>query len=145
MTCLLQISATINRIGPGDRISVDATLRLIAESAIKVIPGASAVIYTLELLMLENFVHQAAMAIYHAHRWTLEGGSAGLVLIVEDDAGWRGILSELLAEAGYQVRLCSSFGEALGYLRGEKYVLAVVDLSWTKPGTWSGRATSWAA
>ncbi|MEE8389980.1 MAG: response regulator [Anaerolineae bacterium] len=53
----------------------------------------------------------------------------GLALVVEDDAGWRSILSELLTDAGYQVRLCSSFGEALGCLRREKYVLAVVDLS----------------
>ena len=41
-----QISATINRIGPGDQVSVETTLRLIAQSAIKVVPGASAVIYT---------------------------------------------------------------------------------------------------
>jgi DNA-binding NarL/FixJ family response regulator len=53
----------------------------------------------------------------------------GLALVIEDDAGWRSILSELLTDAGYQVRLCSSFGEALGCLRREKYVLAVVDLS----------------
>jgi DNA-binding NarL/FixJ family response regulator len=53
----------------------------------------------------------------------------GLALVVEDDAGWRSILSELLADAGYEVRLCSSFGEALGHLRRERYVLAVVDLS----------------
>jgi DNA-binding NarL/FixJ family response regulator len=53
----------------------------------------------------------------------------GLVLVVEDDAGWRSILSELLTDAGYRVRLCNSFGEALGCLRRETYVLAVVDLS----------------
>ncbi len=52
-------------------------------------------------------------------------------LVVEDDAGWRGILSELLAEAGYQPYLCSSFGEARGSLRREKYDLAVVDFSLT--------------
>jgi DNA-binding NarL/FixJ family response regulator len=50
-------------------------------------------------------------------------------LVVEDDAGWRGILSELLVEAGYLPHPCSSFGEARGYLRREKYDLAVVDLS----------------
>jgi DNA-binding NarL/FixJ family response regulator len=53
----------------------------------------------------------------------------GLALVVEDDAGWRSILDELLTDAGYQVRLCSSFGEALGCLRRETYALAVVDLS----------------
>jgi RNA polymerase sigma factor (sigma-70 family) len=53
------------------------------------------------------------------------------VLVVEDDAGWRSILAELLADAGHEVRLCSSFGDALGALRREKFVLAVVDLSLT--------------
>ena len=50
-------------------------------------------------------------------------------LVVEDDAGWRSILSELLRDAGFEIRLSSSFGEALGYLRREKYALAVLDLS----------------
>jgi DNA-binding NarL/FixJ family response regulator len=50
-------------------------------------------------------------------------------LVVEDDAGWRSILEELLSDAGFQVRTCASFGEALGYLRREKYTLAVIDLS----------------
>jgi len=50
------------------------------------------------------------------------------VLLVEDDAGWRSILSELLTDAGCQVRACLSYGEALGYLRRERYSLAVVDL-----------------
>lgn len=52
-------------------------------------------------------------------------------LLVEDDAGWRGILSEILGDMGYAVRPCNSFGEAVGYLRREKYHLAVVDLSLT--------------
>ena len=51
------------------------------------------------------------------------------VLVVEDDAGWRSILSELLSDAGYQVRLCNSYGEAVGCLRREPYLMAVVDLS----------------
>jgi DNA-binding NarL/FixJ family response regulator len=50
------------------------------------------------------------------------------VLLVEDDAGWRSILSELLTDAGCQVRACLSYAEALGYLRRERYSLAVVDL-----------------
>jgi RNA polymerase sigma factor (sigma-70 family) len=52
-------------------------------------------------------------------------------LVVEDDAGWRSILEELLIDSGFQVRLCTSFGEALGSLRREKFTLAVVDLSLT--------------
>lgn len=55
----------------------------------------------------------------------------GKALLVEDDAGWRSILSELLVDAGFQVRSCASFGEALGSLRREKFSLAVVDLSLT--------------
>ncbi|MBN1248587.1 MAG: response regulator [Anaerolineae bacterium] len=51
------------------------------------------------------------------------------VLVVDDDAGWRSILSELLTDAGYQVRLCNSYGEALGCLRREHYAVAVVDLA----------------
>jgi DNA-binding NarL/FixJ family response regulator len=50
-------------------------------------------------------------------------------LVVEDDAGWRSILSELLSDAGYGVHACASYGEALGLLRREEFALAVVDLS----------------
>jgi DNA-binding NarL/FixJ family response regulator len=50
-------------------------------------------------------------------------------LVVEDDAGWRSILEELVSDAGYTVRTCASFGDALGYLRKEKISLAVLDLS----------------
>jgi DNA-binding NarL/FixJ family response regulator len=53
----------------------------------------------------------------------------GLALVVEDDAAWRTILSELVTDAGYQARLSSSYGEALGCLRRDKYALAIVDLS----------------
>jgi len=61
------------------------------------------------------------------------GASQGLALVVEDDAGWRSILVELLSEAGYEVRATAGYGEALGCLRREKYTLAVVDLALT-PG-----------
>jgi RNA polymerase sigma factor (sigma-70 family) len=65
---------------------------------------------------------------------TLEAGnrqdsSGNTVIVVEDDAGWRSILSELAAESGSEVRPCVSFGDALGCLRREKFQLAVVDLS----------------
>src|SRR5687768_12490129 len=50
-------------------------------------------------------------------------------LVVEDDAGWRSILEELLVDAGFMVRTCASFGDALGNLRKENYSLAVIDLS----------------
>lgn len=50
-------------------------------------------------------------------------------LVVEDDAGWRSILEELLDDAGFSVRTCASFGDAFGYLRRERFALAVIDLS----------------
>jgi DNA-binding NarL/FixJ family response regulator len=56
-------------------------------------------------------------------------GDRGQVLLVEDDAGWRGILAELLADAGLRTRGCPGYGEALGLLRRERFDLAVVDLS----------------
>lgn len=55
--------------------------------------------------------------------------TAETALVVDDDAGWRSILEELLTDAGFQVRACSSFGDALGYLRRETFALAVIDLS----------------
>jgi len=50
-------------------------------------------------------------------------------LIVDDDAGWRSILEDLLSEADFQPIACASFGEALGILRKDKFSLAIVDLS----------------
>ena len=50
-------------------------------------------------------------------------------LVVEDDAGWRSILAELLGELGFAVDVSRSYGEALGYLRRTPYALAVVDLT----------------
>jgi RNA polymerase sigma factor (sigma-70 family) len=58
------------------------------------------------------------------------------ILVVEDDAGWRSILSEILEDAGHMVRLCASFGDALGCIRREKFILAVVDLSLTDEVVW---------
>ncbi|MBN1978558.1 MAG: GAF domain-containing protein [Anaerolineae bacterium] len=46
LASLNQIGAAVNRISPRDIGSVEATLRLIVESAIEVVPGTSAVIYT---------------------------------------------------------------------------------------------------
>jgi signal transduction histidine kinase len=46
LASLNEIGAAVNRISPRDIGSVEATLRLIVESAIEVVPGTSAVIYT---------------------------------------------------------------------------------------------------
>jgi DNA-binding NarL/FixJ family response regulator len=53
----------------------------------------------------------------------------GKALLVEDDAGWRSLLAELLTDGGYLVHTSTSYIEALGRLNREKYHLAVVDLS----------------
>ena len=61
----------------------------------------------------------------------LEGAmepSPRLALVVEDDASWRSILSELLTDEGYEVHVSAGYGEALGTLRRERYAVAVVDL-----------------
>jgi DNA-binding NarL/FixJ family response regulator len=50
-------------------------------------------------------------------------------LIVDDDAGWRNILEDLINESDFQSVASASFGEALGLLRKDKFALAVVDLS----------------
>lgn len=62
--------------------------------------------------------------------------NSGKVLVVEDDAGWRNILAELLMDDGYAVRCCGGFGEALSALRHEKIILAVVDLSLSGDRNW---------
>ena len=53
----------------------------------------------------------------------------GVALVVEDDAGWRSLLSELLAETGFKVQTCISYGEAQGILKRTSFQVAVVDLS----------------
>lgn len=69
-------------------------------------------------------VNRIKTASPYVHRDTIRGKA----LVVEDDAGWRSIMEELLTDAGYQVQVCASFGEGLGYLRRERISLAVVDL-----------------
>jgi RNA polymerase sigma factor (sigma-70 family) len=67
---------------------------------------------------------------------TAEVATLGSALVVEDDAGWRDILTELVADAGYEVRPCRSYGEALGCLRRERYALAILDLSLSDSVLW---------
>ena len=59
--------------------------------------------------------------------------SSEKALVVEDDAGWRSILEELVNDAGYNVRACTSYGDAVGHLRRENFALAVIDLSLRGP------------
>jgi RNA polymerase sigma factor (sigma-70 family) len=57
------------------------------------------------------------------------GSENGVVLVVDDDAGWRDVLSELLKDAGYAARTSSSYVEAIGLLKRDTFQAAVVDLS----------------
>jgi DNA-binding NarL/FixJ family response regulator len=59
----------------------------------------------------------------------MEDAESAQALLVDDDAGWREILQELLLEAGYFATTCTGFGEALGWLRRKTYRLIVVDLA----------------
>lgn len=56
-------------------------------------------------------------------------GETGYTLLVEDDAGWRGLLGELVTDAGMRVKSSSSYVEALGLIKRERPQVAVVDLS----------------
>jgi len=69
-------------------------------------------------------------------------GQQNKVLVVEDDAGWRSILSELIADIGFEIRMCASYGDALGAMRRETFSLAVVDLSLTREIDWSETPSS---
>ncbi len=53
------------------------------------------------------------------------------ILVIEDDAGWRGILTEVLEGSSFTVQMCSGYGEALGHLQRTTFALAVVDLNLT--------------
>lgn len=57
-----------------------------------------------------------------------QSSNQGLALVVDDDAGWRELLSELLEECGLSSTVCSSFAEARSFLELETYRFAVVDL-----------------
>lgn len=58
-----------------------------------------------------------------------QAAATAKALIVDDDAGWRSILEDLIGESEFQPVASASFGEALGLLRKDKFSLAVVDLS----------------
>ncbi|HEY2505453.1 MAG TPA: response regulator transcription factor [Streptosporangiaceae bacterium] len=54
------------------------------------------------------------------------------VLVAEDDAGLRGVLAQGLREHDYVVDAVADGNEAIRYLRGLEYELAVID--WRMPG-----------
>lgn len=58
-----------------------------------------------------------------------------LALVVEDDAGWRKLLGELLGESGLSVLDCPGYAEALGHLSRQAVELAVIDFSLAGPRT----------
>ena len=56
-----------------------------------------------------------------------------LVLIVEDDPTWQGILTEIIGDAGFRPVLVSTYQDAKAALSGRRYALAVVDISLSLP------------
>lgn len=54
---------------------------------------------------------------------------SGLALVVEDDAGWRSLLTELLQDSGLRVHTSTSYVEAVALIKHETVALAVIDLS----------------
>lgn len=58
---LNEIGATVNQIGLDGTVSVETTLNLIVQSAIRVVPGASAVIYTYDAAQ-EKFIHSSRVS-----------------------------------------------------------------------------------
>ncbi len=56
-------------------------------------------------------------------------GDAARILVVDDDAGWRSVLAELLSDAGYRVQTSGSYAGALERLQREVFALVVVDLA----------------
>lgn len=58
------------------------------------------------------------------------------ILVVEDDAGWRSIMYELLNDHGSKVATCNSFGEAFGKISNEKFEIIILDLSLSGPYGW---------
>jgi DNA-binding NarL/FixJ family response regulator len=54
--------------------------------------------------------------------------SAGKVLIVEDDSGWRDIYSDVLGQPGFELQFAVSYGEARGLLQRSRFQAAIVDL-----------------
>ena len=61
LAILNEIGATVNQIGHDGTVSVEATLTLIVKSAIKVVPGASAVIYVYDVDQ-EKFINTSRVS-----------------------------------------------------------------------------------
>jgi DNA-binding CsgD family transcriptional regulator len=51
-----------------------------------------------------------------------------MAIVVEDGSEWLDVVSNQLDAAGYIIRKCSRFGEALGFLTYGQYDLAIIDL-----------------
>ena len=61
LASLNEIGATVNQIGLDGTVSIETTLNLIVQSAIQVVPGASAVIYTYDVAK-ESFIHTSRVS-----------------------------------------------------------------------------------
>lgn len=75
----------------------------------------------------------------HQRQASFQASHLEAALVVEDDAGWRSVLEELLSDEGFQVKTCAGFGEATGYMRKERFTLVVIDLSLQNPNNTRAR------
>jgi len=55
--------------------------------------------------------------------------SINRTLVIEDDASWQQILSEILTDMGLVVDVASDLENALRFLKSEPHRLAIIDLS----------------
>jgi DNA-binding NarL/FixJ family response regulator len=96
------------------------------------IPGAEMTNATRDISNIVGWLDKAAFSpdkLLALARPILEESSEETrALIVEDDAGWRSIYADVLADSGFQLDYAVSYGEARGLLQRTAYAVAVVDL-----------------
>ena len=59
--------------------------------------------------------------------------SPQLILIIEDDPTWQEIFTEIVADAGFESQVAATVNQADTALSGQKFALAVVDISLSLP------------
>ena len=81
----------------------------------------------LDLLPKDTFRRETFINLLHQSH-VLPVTASPSVLIVEDEARWRAIYEDILADAGYTLHSATSYAEARGWLQRMDFALAIVDL-----------------
>jgi DNA-binding NarL/FixJ family response regulator len=87
--------------------------------------------HVLGVIHKDSFQREAFVALAHAAGTPApepHSRARPRVLIVEDDARWRAVYDEMLAEADYESHYAASYGEARSWLQRAEFALAIVDL-----------------